>query len=313
MKNIKFILIIAALMLLMSMGALSSQADAEPVDAPYLDEQPHTLAAQTDTWYRFEFIVYHPGFICKFVFCPDRAVYHGDIIIRMVGAEKSGLQIEVYAPQQITRWRDEDPVGRGNPENDDLVWTGGANDNGTWYVRVVNETNRALAYRFAVQGERVLLSRETPAPATPTPSFWERYQASRQPTPTPTPITITPTDPSKAAEVDGKDHTFAAHSEWWYIVTFPLGRDKITVKLLDGASNGLQFDVYTPERVNQWWKEDPVGRGDAEGNDLVWTGDRDDSAKRYIRIVNPTGRAVNIFLAVDTYAPKPAPKPFEGR
>lgn len=315
MKNFKLFSSLLLCVMFMGIGVFTLNADTEPTNAPYLDQQAHTLAAHDSTWYRFEFAVEHPFWLCRFLACPDREVYYGNIIIRLPGAVRNGLQFEVYAPNQIAKWHAEDPVGRGNPENDDLTWAGASNEDSVWYVRVVNNTHRALDYRFTIQGVRILLSRATPVNPTPTQSFYERYEAERNPTPTPTPtpITVTPSDPNKAANVDGKEHTLAAHAEWWYMVTFPLDRNKLTIKLVDGASNGLKFDLYTPDRINQWWKEDPVGRGNIEGNDLVWTGDQEGIAQRYIRIVNPTGRDVNIFLAVNTYEPKPPPKPFEFR
>ncbi len=315
MKRFKLFSILLLCVMAMGSGVVTIRADAEPGNAPYLDQQPHTLAAHDSMWYRFEFAVEHPFWLCRFLACPDREVYYGHIVIRLPGGARNGLQFEVYAPNQIGKWRDEGPVGRGNPENDDLTWAGSSNEDGTWYVRVVNNTNGALDYRFTIQGVRIALERVTPVNPTPTLSFYERYQAERSPTPTltPAPITVAPSDPNKAVNVDGKEHTLAARSEWWYVVTFPLERNKLTITLVGGASNGLQYDIYTPERVNQWWKEDPVGRGNIDGNDLVWTGDRDNVDKRYIRIVNPTERAVNIFLAVNTYKPKPPPKPFEFR
>lgn len=313
MKVLKLFSVALACGLFLSMGALTTRADAEPFDAPYLDNQSHVLPARAATWYRFEFLVDHPAWFCRFIACAEREVFYGNIVIHLPGAARNGLQFEVYAPGQIGNWRNNDPVGRGNPENDELTWAGSSNENGVWYVRVVNDTPGALTYRFNVQGVRLLLSREAGATPTPTLSFYDQYEQSKRPTPTPTPLNVIPTEPSKAVNVDSQTHALAPRSEWWYVVTFPPGRDKLTLKLLDGGSNGLRFDMYAPERIGQWWKEDPLGRGNREGADLVWTGDRDASDKRYIRIVNNTDHVVNFFLVVDTYEPKPAPRPFEFR
>jgi len=105
----------------MAVGA-AAPADAEPGQAPYIDGQPHTLAAHQSTWYRFEFSVFGPAFLCHFIACRDTQGAHGSVTIRMPGIARSGLGFEIYAPAQMRDWRKEDPVGRGNPEGEDLVW-----------------------------------------------------------------------------------------------------------------------------------------------------------------------------------------------
>ena len=152
MKHLTRASTLALLLLLSCALAVNAAAPAapEPGQASYLDDQPHTLAAHDSAWYRFEFAVIGPGFLCHFFTCPDIQGGHGSATIRMPLVARSGIGFEVYAPAQAADWRKEDPVGRGNPDGEDLVWAGSADTNGTWYLRVVNPTGSALDFQLIV-------------------------------------------------------------------------------------------------------------------------------------------------------------------
>ena len=314
MKIIRWAAGAGALALVLAAGVLAASAAglaaAGPEEAPYLDTQVHTLAPHDSTWYRLDFVLERPNFLCHFIGCADREVYHGRAVITLPGLAKSGLAFEVYAPSQIQVWRKVDPIGRSNTDGSNLTWAGDGNESGTWYVRVVNDMDYPIDYQFAIDGVRISLS---PPPDTtpqqpPLGSLGAVLGLDQGPTPTPTPV-VGNTVPDRAGGVDGASHTLAPHSELWYIVGFPL--DWVTVKLLGAAGSGLSFEVYAPSQVGDWWKEDPLGRGSVDGNDLVWTGGPDGSDRRYIRVVNKTGQAVAFTLRVELPYRQPSPKPFD--
>ncbi len=313
MKIIRCAAGVGALVVVLAAGALAAGAagltDADPSQAPYLDGQTHTLAPHDSTWYRFDFVLERPNFLCHYMACADREVYHGRAVISLPGMAKSGLAFEVYAPSQVQVWRKVDPIGRSNVDGADLTWAGDGNESGTWYVRVVNDKDDPIDYQFTIDGVRFSL---VPPPSiTPEPpplgSLGAVLGLDQTPTPTPTPV-VGNTVPDRAGGIDGNSHTLAPRSELWYIVGFPL--DWVTIKLVGAAGSGLTFEVYAPGQVADWWKEDPLGRGSVDGSDLVWTGGPDGSDRRYIRVVNNTDQAVEFtLLAVLPYR-QPSPLPF---
>ena len=79
MKHLTRASTLAMLLLLSCALAVNAAAPAapEPGQASYLDDQPHTLAAHDSAWYRFEFAVMGPGFLCHFFTCADIQGGHG--------------------------------------------------------------------------------------------------------------------------------------------------------------------------------------------------------------------------------------------
>ncbi len=89
-----------------------------------------------------------------------------------------------------------------------------------------------------------------------------------------------------------------------------LPRPTVTVQLLNGAANGLDFEIYSPETmVDGWSNNKPVGRGNPEvigncdiggqnvGNcdtaNLTWTGGFGLSGTYYVRVINNTGNTLS--------------------
>jgi hypothetical protein len=310
---------IATAMVILLAGALAvgaaGPADSDPGQAPYIDGQPHSLAAHDSAWYRFEFSVMGPGFLCHFITCPDVQAGHALATIRMLAAARSGLGFEIYAPAQMRNWRKEEPVGRGSPEGNDLVWVGGADTSSTWYVRVVNDTSYGIDYRFDVAGTNLVVSRPADVPAfVPTTSglaAWLEAQRAGTPTPTPYPAGIN-VNPDNAVEIDGGPHTISAGTDLWYIFTF-VADARLSVRIVGGAGSGLAFEVYAPGQMGDWWKEDPLGRSAVDNGDPSWTGDPNGSRLRYVRVSNRSGRAVDFRLVVVAPQAKPLPPlPFQG-
>ncbi len=92
-------------------------------------------------------------------------------------------------------------------------------------------------------------------------------------------------------------------------------RPTVTVRLLNGAQNGLAFEIWSPERMQgNWMNNVPVGRGLAEvlvncslpgpdnarnkctTNDLVWVGAFGAPGAYYVRIVNNGDSAAAALL-----------------
>ncbi|MBI5031411.1 MAG: hypothetical protein HZB51_12855 [Chloroflexi bacterium] len=104
----------------------------DPNKAAVLDGKQQIIPAQSAIWYRFS--------------------YSADDVktIRLLYGNKSGLRFEVYAPEALNKWWDNDPTGIGMPQMvvcstgwckaDDLVWSGAFGADGTYYVRVINDS-----------------------------------------------------------------------------------------------------------------------------------------------------------------------------
>ena len=143
-------------------GATVSALGNGPNDArkPVSDWQP--LAAGESAWYAFQ--------------------YGGDgsqIQVELDAVPAGGAAFHIWTPDQIRRWglgEEVHPIGRGSADPSagaGLLWTGGFNDAGTYYVVVEHSGNQAGTsyYQLDVSGEGVSLSTSPPGPAVaPRPS-----------------------------------------------------------------------------------------------------------------------------------------------
>ncbi len=114
---------------------------------------------------------------------------------------------------------------------------------------------------------------------------------------------------SNAAKLGGTVQSVAAGAESWYQFNYDNGGNTpapaVTVRLINGVSNGLNFEIWSNERIQSDLSDDkPVGRGTQEvlpgctttlpdgttarctTNDLTWTGGFGAPGTYYIRIVN---------------------------
>ncbi len=73
-------------------------------------------------------------------------------------------------------------------------------------------------------------------------------------------------DPTRAAKLDGSQTTLAPHSAAWY--RFDYAGDSFsnhpirTITLKDANQNAnLKFEVYSPEILNAWFDNRPIGHG----------------------------------------------------
>lgn len=146
----------AALLLGMSVmsAAAASPADTaaatdNPAAAVYIDGASHALAANSAQWFKFDYNATRND---------DGTRNPATVSIADLTTPNIGFQ--VYTPDQVATWYDNDPIGRGSQVNiacgqidDDWVytcqtyslnWTGKFNANGTFYVRVTNDNPYAV-------------------------------------------------------------------------------------------------------------------------------------------------------------------------
>jgi hypothetical protein len=165
--------------------------------------------------------------------------------------------------------------------------------------------------------------------------------SAQEPTPTPTsaPGAVTPTpaqappaaafgtlrdDPAVAVEFGTAVQSMPANKGQWLRFDYDTAgnqfpRPVVTVRLLNGVTNGLGFEIWSQERFAEgnWWEISPVGRGTQEvlpnctanpertdnpslnvgddgkckTNDLTWTGGFGAPGTYYVRLVNPTNNS----------------------
>jgi len=127
----------------------------DPAQARAIDGQQHILPAHSATWYRFGYGA-DPN-------TGKRPV----MIITLVKGKDSGVRFEVYAPENLNAWWNNQPTGRGTVQMvdcvtgepsesgecplPDLVWKGAFGAGGTYYVRVVNDNNSQSVYVVTIQ------------------------------------------------------------------------------------------------------------------------------------------------------------------
>ena len=150
-----------------------------------------------------------------------------------------------------------------------------------------------------------LVTVSLPAPAVPA---WNTSSA-------PGALIANQDDPGRAAYIDNLPHQLAAGAATWYRFDYDAtDRPVRTVKLLYGNGSGVRFDVYTPDRLGNWWENKPVGRGtvymidcvtgedsetgECQSPDLKWMGKFIISWTVYVRVVNGNGFPAMFTLTV---------------
>lgn len=307
MRNIRFATIVLAAFALVALaGTLPAAAAAPgntfPGGSTPVDNQPHSIAPNSFLWYNF-------------VYAGDRSL----ITLKLVnGNNDSGVGFNVFTPGQIGSWWDTPPIGRGTPlqlncstgepapygvcQSDDLIWNGQFNAPGTYYVEVVNNSNNQWTFQLTIEGSGVTgvppVATQVTAPSQPT--------TAGTTTTTTQPVITTPTgsniDPGHAAVMDNNSHTFPADTSLWYRFDYAGDKSEITVTLVNAANSGLEFSVFTPGQVGDWWDEQPIGRGTAQqlscntglpapygacqSNDLSWVGKFNAPGTYYVQVFN---------------------------
>lgn len=301
MKTLRLtIFVLVVLVVLLSLGALTVAADNPlvvakttiPFGAAYIDNQVHPIQANSDTWYRFDYALSSSG-------KPQMTT------LRVLYGYTSGLDFEVYEPMDMNAYNDiglAPVIGRGGPEmvvcstgwcaGDNLVWTGALGATGAYYVRVVNHTDYGTTFLLTIDGKGVSLT----APIAVTGVSAVATTG------------VNPDDPTKATLIDGKQQIITAQSASWYRFSYS-AEDLKSIRLVYGNKSGLRFQVYSPEILNKWWENDPIGigmpqmvvcsTGWCKADDLVWTGAFGASGTYYVRVINDFAYDIPAQLTIE--------------
>jgi hypothetical protein len=240
-----------------------------------VDNAVHSLAPESSVWSRFEY-----------------AGDNSQITVRLVEGSDSGLAFEVYTPAEMQRWWENDPIGVGAPHGNDLVWTGNANEAGTWYILVGNRNSAPMIYKLAVTGNGVSFA--PPAiTAAPAPSVLVSAVENAV--------------PAKALLVSSNEQVIPAGGRMWYRFPYDGSRDQATITIPNGADNQLRVHVHTPQQIKQWWDVSPIGQATPKGPDLVWSGNSNQAGDWYVEVMNdnpyPVGFQV-LLRVVETNLPQ---------
>ena len=279
-------LVLLALALLLSLSAMAAAAQ-EPVanlypsGALYIDNQVHNIPASTSLWYHFDYAL-------------SSSLKPQMTTLKLLYGDVSNVGFDIFEPQDMNAYTQsglKPIIGKGMPNGDDLVWTGALGATGTYYVRVTNYNTYATTFLLTISGKGVSVTAPiavTGVSATAT-------------------TTANMDDPNKAVLLDGKSQTVPANSAIWYRFDYSAG-DINTIRLQYGVKSGLSFEVYTPEILNKWWTNDPIGVGRPEmqvcstrwcqGNDLVWVGAFGMDGTYYVRVINGTGNDMPAELTI---------------
>ncbi len=146
---------------LLSFGAMRAAAQGatanmdDPAKAIDIDNALHTIAAKSPMWFRFDYTPVNEN--------GDRIVK----TVRLVYGNHSGVRFEVWTPDHVNDWWDnQKPIGRGTLDmvdcdtgqpsetgecqSNDLTWVGGFGSRGTYYVRVFNENNDPVVFTLTI-------------------------------------------------------------------------------------------------------------------------------------------------------------------
>lgn len=286
MKTVRFSLVIVGVALLLVLFTMTAAADdpilvakaTTPIGAPYIDNLAHPIPANADVWNHFDYALSSSR-------KPQMTT------LRLLYGNISGVGFEIYEPSDMNAYADKGLapiIGRGVPEmmlcstglcaGDDLVWYGALGATGSYYVRIINPTPFATTYLLTVNGNGVSVVE----PIVLTGPIAATSSRTQQ-------------DPTRAVVLDGKQQTIPAQSAGWYSFDYKPSDIK-TVRLLYGNKSGMHFEVYSPEILNNWWENDPIGvglpqmvvcsTGWCQGDDLTWTGAFGMKGTYFIRVIN---------------------------
>ncbi len=301
----------------------ASPPPSDPFQAPYVDNQPHALAANVDAWFKFDY--------------GANNTLRTMVLVTLVNAADSGLRFEVWSPDLIRRWAEIEPLNIGAVAeldcetgqmliggpclSKDVAWTGAFQSAGTYFVRVINDASSSRAFRLMVLGPGVV----TGAPAAARASG-----VGSTPLATATPSVVD--DPNRGTDIDGQPKLLQAKSTAWhkfsYGITNSNARPLARLRLVNGVSTGVGFEVWSPQNIGEWWQSKPIGRGTPEvvvncggpssaaaagegtptptpepmspehcaSNDLTWSGAFGGPGLFYVRVVNENSWPVEYVL-----------------
>ncbi len=301
MKALRIVgLVLVVVALLAGFGAMTVAADgpvvyAAPVSASYIDNQAHTIQPNSSVLYRFDYTI------------DTIDGLRPTTTITLLNGNVTGLTFAVWTPDMVTDMADNKPIGLGSTFNvgsdsgivqsTDLMWSGAFGASGSYYVQVTNPNSAAMSAQLMISGSGVSL-----APIAVTGPSANAAQ--------PGPNTD---DPNKAVALNGASQTVPANSAMWFSFNYAVNTDTgarpvQTITLANGTASGLSFQVYSPDLLNNWWQNAPIGSGTTEmvagengmapSADLTWTGAFGGSGTYYVRVINNSANAIPAVLTI---------------
>jgi hypothetical protein len=173
----------------------------------------------------------------------------------------------------MDEWWTNDGIGMGSPQGKDLIWSGSANEAGTWFVKVMNAKAVPETFTLEVTGEDVSL---TPPSAV-----------VRQ-----VPSVVLPTfenvEPVGALLLDNTAKVIPAKTTLWYRFAYDGTRDQVVLKIPKGWEKHLRMHIHTPSQMSKWWSSEikPIGQGTPRNEDLVWSGNSNEAGWWYVEVMN---------------------------
>lgn len=115
-------------------------------------------------------------------------------------------------------------------------------------------------------------------------------QPTELPTATSQPATTQPanSDPAGAIDFSTPNQVIPGSSVLWYTIPQPDPNADITIRIPNGAQNGLGFQVFAPSAVADLSNATHIGIGNVDGNDLVWTGNSFETGPYLLAVFNNT-------------------------
>ena len=132
-----------------SASAQPAATTDDPNKAVALNGAPQTIPANSAMWFSFDYTIN-----------TDSGVRPVETIA-LVNGSASGLSFQIYPPDMLSDWWQNTPIGVGTSEmvasesgmmqSPDLTWTGAFGGSGTYYVRVINDTNTPMPAVLTIQ------------------------------------------------------------------------------------------------------------------------------------------------------------------
>jgi len=108
------------------------------------------------------------------------------------------------------------------------------------------------------------------------------------------------TNPRSAVYIDNQWHVIPPNTTLWYVFDYDNQRLTAEIKLFDGVTKQLQFNLYTPDQIGVNSIGNPIGRGmpPGESNDLQWKGVFYGGGTFFVEVINPTSVAQPFLLGI---------------
>lgn len=128
--------------------------------------------------------------------------------------------------------------------------------------------------------------------------------------------------PATAALIDGQPHQISGNASLWYKFDYSVSHSEgktqgepVTLIMDNGTQSGVNFGIYTPDKILTWWENDPVGRGtpqlltdsnqpvlyngDHFSSDLSWVGRFAATGTYYVKVTNDNAYPVTFTMYIE--------------